>query len=203
MKLFKPFARINDNFLKTILFVAVMLLFSAVVFASGGHGGEHAAPKSVWHDIDTWKVLNFAILAIFLFVVAKKPVKEFFTSRIKGIENELAELEKKKSDAQKQIAEFEAKLKDLEGESQKIIDAYIKQGKEAKERILAQAEEEASKLEDMAKRNIEMEFKTARTELKRDITEKAISEAEKIIQSSISKEDQDRLVGEYLEKVVA
>ncbi len=101
------------------------------------------------------------------------------------------------------IGEFEARLKDLDGESKKIVDAYIKQGEEAKIRILAQAKEEAAKLEDMAKRTIELEFKTAKVELKKEITEKAIIEAEKLIQSSISSEDQDRLVGEYLEKVVA
>ena len=203
MRIFKPGNVFNEKCLKTIFFAAIMLLYSAAVFASGGGGGEHAEPVSVWHDIDTYKVLNFAILAIFLFFVAKKPVKEFFTSRIKGIENELADLEQKKEEAEKKIAKFEAKLKDLDAESKKIVDAYIKQGEEAKKRILVQAEEEAGKLEDMAKRNIDLEFKTAKAELKKEIVEKAIAEAEKLIQSSISADDQARLVDEYLEKVVA
>ncbi len=203
MRMFKQGKIFNEKCLKAVFFVAVMLLYSAAVFASGGGGGEHAEPVSKWHDIDTYKVLNFAVLAIALFFIAKKPVKEFFTSRIKGIENELADLEQKKEDAEKKIGEFEARLKDLDGESKKIVDAYIKQGEEAKQRILAQAKEEAAKLEDMAKRTIELEFKTAKADLKKEITEKAIVEAEKLIQGSITSEDQDRLVGEYLEKVVA
>ena len=203
MRIFKPGKIFNEKCLKAVFFVAVMLLYSAAVFASGGGGGEHAEQVSVWHDIDTYKVLNFGILAIFLFFVAKKPVKEFFTSRIKGIENELADLEQKKEEAEKKIAKFEAKLKDLDEESKKIVDAYIKQGEEAKKRILAQAEEEAAKLEDMAKRSIDLEFKTAKAELKKEIVEKAIDEAEKLIQDSISADDQARLVDEYLEKVVA
>ena len=203
MRIFKPGKIFNEKCLKAVFFAAVMLLYSAAVFASGGGGGEHAEQVSVWHDIDTYKVLNFGILAIFLFFVAKKPVKEFFTSRIKGIENELADLEQKKEEAEKKIAKFEAKLKDLDEESKKIVDAYIKQGEEAKKRILVQAEEEATKLEDMAKRSIDLEFKTAKAELKKEIVEKAIVEAEKLIQSSISADDQARLVDEYLEKVVA
>ena len=203
MRIFKQGKIFNEKCLKAVFFVAVMLLYSAAVFASGGGGGEHAEPVSKWHDIDTYKVLNFGVLAIALFFIAKKPVKEFFTSRIKGIENELAELEQKKEDAEKKIGEFEARLKDLDGESKKIVDAYIKQGEEAKQRILAQAKEEAAKLEDMAKHSIELEFKTAKAGLKKEITEKAIVEAEKLIQSSITSDDQDRLVGEYLEKVVA
>ncbi len=203
MRIFKPGKIFNEKWLKAVFFAAVMLLYSAAVFAAGGGGGEHAEPVSKWHDIDTYKVLNFGVLAIALFFIAKKPVKEFFTSRIKGIESELAELEQKKEDAEKKIGEFEVRLKDLDGESKKIVDAYIKQGEEAKQRILAQAKEEAAKLEDMAKRSIELEFKTAKAELKKEITEKAIVEAEKLIQSSITSDDQDRLVGEYLEKVVA
>jgi F-type H+-transporting ATPase subunit b len=203
MRLFEQGHKSREKYLKIIFFAFVMLLFSAIAFASGGGGGEHVAPVSKWHDIDTYKVLNFAILAIFLFVVAKKPVKEFFTSRTKGIEDELTDLEQKKSDAEKKIAEFEARLKDLDGESKKIVDAYIKQGEEAKQRILDQAREEAAKLEDMAKRNIDLEFKTAKAELKKEITEKAIIEAEKLIKSAISSKDQSRLVDDYLAKVVA
>ncbi|MCD4742628.1 MAG: ATP synthase F0 subunit B [Desulfobacteraceae bacterium] len=194
--------KISNKYFKIIFFALIMLFFSVVVFASGG-GGEHAEQVSKWHDIDTYKVLNFGILAIFLFFVAKKPVKEFFTSRISGIEKELVELEQKKGEAEKQVAEFETKLKDLDGESKKIVETYIQQGKEAKQRILAQAEEEVSKLEEMATRSINLEFKTAKAELKKEIVEKAIAEAEKLIQSSISSEDQARLVDEYLEKVVA
>jgi F-type H+-transporting ATPase subunit b len=203
MRIFKPGNIFTEKCLKVIFFAAIMMLYSAAVYASGGGGGEHAEPVSKWHDIDTYKVLNFGVLAIALFFLAKKPVKEFFASRIKGIEEELADLEQKKADAEKKIAGFEAKLKDLDGESKKIVDAYIKQGEEAKKRILAEAEEEAAKLEDMAKRSIELEFKTAKADLKKEITEKAIAEAEKLIQDSISSEDQDRLVSEYLEKVVA
>jgi len=203
MRIFKQGRIFNEKCLKTIFFAAILLLYSAAVFASGGTGGEHADPVSVWHDIDSYKVLNFGILAIALFFLAKKPVKDFFTSRVKDIENELADLEQKKEEAEKKIGEFEARLKDLDGESKTIVDSYIKQGEEAKKRILAEAEAEATKLEDMAKRNIELEFKTAKAELKKEITEKAIAEAEKLIQDSISSEDQDRLVSEYLEKVVA
>ena len=194
---------VSNKYFKIIFFALAMLCFSAVVFASGGGGGEHADPVSVWHNIDTYKVLNFAVLGIFLFFIAKKPVKEFFTSRIKGIEKELADLEQKKEEAEKKVVEFETKLKDLDGESKKIVETYIQQGKEAKQRILAQAEEEVAKLEDMAKRSIDLEFKTAKAELKKEIVEKAIVEAEKLIQSSISADDQARLVDEYLEKVVA
>lgn len=204
MKLFEQDHKLREKYLKIIFFTFVMFFCSAIVFASGGGGGEHAAEQvSKWVKEDWYKVLNFTILVIVLFLVAKKPVKEFFTSRIKGIEEELTDLEQKKQEAEEKIVALETRLKDLDGESKKIVDTYIQQGKDAKKRILEQAKEEAAKLEDMAKRNIDMEFKAATAELKKEITEKAIFEAEKLIKSSISSKDQDKLVDDYLEKVVA
>ncbi len=203
MRLFEQGHKSKEKHLKIIFFTLVTFFFGTIVWASGG-GGENAGPVvSHWVEQDTAKVLNFVILVLVLFFVAKKPVKEFFTSRIKGIEEELSDLEQKKQEAEKKIAALEARLQDLDGESKKIIETYVQQGEDAKKRILTQAQEEATKLEEMAKRNIDMEFKTATAELKKEITEKAILEAEKLIQSSISSKDQDKLVDDYLEKVVA
>jgi len=80
---------------------------------------------------------------------------------------------------------------------------YIKQGEEAKVRILAEAETQAIKLEAMAKRNIEQEFKSAKTKLQQEIVEKAMLKAEELIKTAISPDDQDKLVDDYLKKVVA
>jgi len=55
----------------------------------------------------------------------------------------------------------------------------------------------------MAKRNIEQEFKSAKAALQQEIVEMAMGQAEAVIKESISAEDQDRLVDEYLKKVEA
>lgn len=181
---------------------SLIFIFAGIALASSG--GDHGAaePKG-WVITDTYKVMNFVVLAGLLFYIAKKPVAEFFSSRIKGIQEELAELEKKKADAQKNLAEYADKMKNLDQESQQILEEYIKQGEAAKKRILAEAESQASKLEETAKRNIEQEFKAAKLKLQKEIAEKALNQAEILVKESISTEDQDRLVDEYLDKVVA
>ena len=158
---------------------------------------------NAWLTVDTWKVLNFGLLAVGVFFIAKKPVAQFFSSRTKGIEEELGDLEQKKAEAEKKLAEYETRYRNLEQESKQIVEDYIKQGEEAKKRILAEAEAQADKLEDMAKRNIEQEFKAAKAELQQEIAERALEQAEAVIKESISAEDQDRLVDEYLKKVEA
>lgn len=193
---------IKKGLLKSFGYVAA-LVFSlggiALASSDGGHGGVHNA----WLGIDTAKVLNFGILIIALFFIARKPVADFFSSRAKGIEDEIRNLEQKKADAEKKLAEYQARFKNLDQESKKIVEEYIKQGEEAKVRILAEAEAQAVKLEAMAKRNIEQEFKSAKKKLQQEIAEKAMIKAEELIKASISPDDQDMLVDEYLKKVVA
>ena len=184
-----------------IALVVVMLMFFVVGITLASSGEEHGTKG--WIATDTFRVMNFAVLAIALFFLLRKPVAQALSDRIKGIQNQLIELEEKKKEAEKKLAEYNERLSHLDQEADKIIQAYIKQGEEAKVRILEQAKIAAEKLEDQARRSIEHEFKQAKLELQEDILEKALVKAEAMINTKITTEDQDKLVDEYLEKVVA
>ena len=189
---------------KSIFAMAGLILFmgAGLVLASSA-GDAEGVEHMGWLATDTYKLINFAVLAGALFYLARKPVKEFFSSRITSIKDELADLEQKKADAEKALAVYAEKIANLDKESEKIVADYVKQGEEAKKRILAEAELQAEKLEEMAKRNIEQEFKAAKVSLLQQVAEKAFQRAEGLVRESISPEDQDRLVDDYLAKVVA
>ncbi len=180
----------------------ILLMGAGLVLASSA-GEAEGAEHMGWLATDTYKLINFVVLAGALFYLARKPVKEFFSSRITSIKDELADLEQKKADAEKALAVYAEKIANLNKESEKIVADYVRQGEEAKKRILAEAELQAEKLEEMAKRNIEQEFKSAKASLLQDVAEKAFQRAEDMVRESISSEDQDRLVDDYLAKVVA
>jgi F-type H+-transporting ATPase subunit b len=179
------------------LFVSSGSVFGA---SEGGHG-ESQASKG-WVKTDTLRVMNFAVLAIALFFLLRKPVAQALSGRIKEIQDQLNELEAKKKEAEKSLVEYDKKLSQLEKESETIIAGYKRQGEEAKARILKEAESAAVKLEDQAKHTIEHEFKIAKLKLQEDILEEALKKAEEIVKGSITSDDQDRLVDEYLDKVV-
>jgi F-type H+-transporting ATPase subunit b len=115
----------------------------------------------------------------------------------------LDDLEARKAEAEKKLAEYNEKLAQLGKEAENIIDDYIKQGNDAKTRILKEAESSAEKLKALARRNIEHEFEQAKLKLQEEIFEISLQQAEEIIKSKISAEDQNRIVDEYLKKVVA
>ncbi len=188
-------------FKSAMIFIVALFLFCAGGLATASSGGEHESKG--WVKTDTYRVMNFSVLAIALFLLLRKPVADGLASRIKGIKNELNELEARKKAAEKELAQYKDNLGKLDQKTEKLIAEYVKQGNEAKERILKEAESAAVKLEEQALINIENEFKKAKLTLKGEIFEKALLKAEEMINSKITAEDQDRLVDEYLKKVVA
>ena len=171
--------------------------------ASGSDGGEHATEAKGWVATDTYKVMNFAVLAIVLVFLIRKPMKKALNDRIQGIQDQLSDLEAKKKAAEDELANYNRKFQQLDQESEKLIAQYIQQGEEAKVRIIKEAESAAEKLQVQARRNIEQEFKRAKLNLQEEVLEKALVQAEELIRNKISDDDQERLVDEYLEKVVA
>jgi F-type H+-transporting ATPase subunit b len=181
--------------------ILAALLFFFVGVALGSSGGEHGTKG--WVATDTYRVMNFSVLFLGLFFLLRKPIAQFFGARIKGIKDQLSELETKKKDARQKLEEYTAKLAQLDQEGKKIVDDYIRQGNEAKERILKEAESVADKLKEQALRNIDYEINQAKLRLQEEVLGKAIVKAEEIIKNEITIEDHDRLVDEYLKKVVA
>jgi len=186
---------------------AALLSLCLVIFPVGvalaASGGEQGHGEKGWVATDTFRVMNFAVLAGGLIFLLRKPLSQALSGRIKGIQDQLDELEAKKKEAEKELAAYTEKLAFLDQEAQKLIDAYVKQGQEAKARILQEAETAAKKLEEQAQRNIEHEFNQAKLKLQEEAFEKALVKAEELIRSKVTDEDQERLVDEYLKKVVA
>ena len=177
-----------------IAILALLIFPMSAALAASGKG---------WVETDSFRVLNFVILVVGLFFILRKPVSSALSSRIDGIKKQLQDLESQKEAAEKKLAEYSDKLSELEKEAEHIVADYIKQGNEAKARILKEAEASAEKLQAQARRNIEHEFDQAKKQLQAEVLEKSLAKAEALIKEKISADDQSRLVDEYLEKVEA
>ena len=105
--------------------------------------------------------------------------------------------------AEKKLAAYNQKFAELEKESEGIVAEYVRQGEEAKVRILKEAEAAADKLKVQAQKNIENEIQRAKAQLQAEILDKALSKAEALIKEKVNADDQEKLVDEYLAKVVA
>ncbi|OQX64210.1 MAG: hypothetical protein B5M56_00525 [Desulfococcus sp. 4484_241] len=188
---------------KAAVLLLVLFMFVAcagVALASSEHA-SHAEAKG-WAKTDTFRVVNFAVLACALFFLLRKPVANGLNSRIATIRQELETLEARKEEARKELEAYKERLAALDKEAEEIIADYRRQGEAAKARIIESAKAAAAKIEEQAKRNIENEFESAKQKLRVEIFEKALARAEDLVREKITLDDQGRLVDEYLEKVV-
>ena len=190
----------NLQFFQILTIISILSIILAAGTAMAASGGEGAKG---WVATDTYKVINFAILAIGLFFLLRKPVAKALDDRIKGIKEQLEELEARKKEAEDALADYNKKFQLLDQEAEKLMAEYVKQGEATKAKIIDEAASAAEKLEEQARRNIENEFERAKAELKQEVLEHALVKAEEMIKSKISSDDQERLVDDYLEKVVA
>jgi len=181
-----------------VLVAFMGLSLGTALAASGGDSGSKG-----WQNLDWYRLMNFVVLAGVLVFILRKPVAQALSSRIKDIKEQLESLEVQKAEAEKQLAQYNEKLSQLESEAEEIVDDYIKQGNEAKAKILKEAERTAEKLQAQARRNIEHEFDKAKQKLQQEVVESSLQKAEESLKKEITAQDQDKLVDEYIDKVVA
>ena len=188
---------------RLLVLVLGLLLFQAAPLLASGDAGHGEGGTKGWVATDTQRVMNFVVLAGGLYFLLRKPVSKALRARIEGIEKQLEDLEARKQAAEKELAAYADKIARLDQEAAQIVAEYERQGQEARVRIIEEAKAAAQKLEEQAKRNIAFEMKSARERLKAEVVEKALQKAESRLKERMTAEDQDRLIDEYLAKVVA
>ncbi|MCB2188318.1 MAG: F0F1 ATP synthase subunit B [Deltaproteobacteria bacterium] len=174
--------------------------------AGGAHGeaaaegGAHGPTSGQIWDF-TARALNFAVLAVALFFVLRKPLAKGLRGRADSVREELAELEAKREEARRAYAVMEQRLKDAESEREAVLAEFRKQGEREREKIVEAANTLAERIKAQASFTIEQETAMAKAELRQEISEMSAAVAEELLKDKITAQDQTRLVDEYLAKV--
>lgn len=189
----------------TAIAVLSVLAMAGILYASsgdpqGGSQGPLGIPSTKWWDL-LWRALNFSGLVFILVYFLTKPVKEGLRGRRQGIMEQFEDLDAKKSEAEQEYKEYEAKLAGMDDELKKMIDTAIAQGETEKERIIAEANRAADDIKRQADMAVQSAVADAQQTLKADIAEQAALMAEEIIKKNLQDTDQNSLVEDYLTKV--
>ena len=178
----------------TIAAVVMTFGLASLALAAEGHG---SGPNMDF----VWRLMNFALVAVVLFIVLRKPLVNGLKGRSQGIADELADLEKKRDEARRQYAEMEKRLADAQGERDTILAEFVAQGEREKEKIISGARALAERIKEQAQFTIDQETAEAKIELRREVAEMSAGLAEDLLREKITAEDQSRLVGDYLSQV--
>jgi len=131
----------------------------------------------------------------------RKPIKNGLASRREGIEKALTEAKQAKADAEAKFAEYDQKLALATEEIEEISNAIRREGELEQKKIIESAREMAIKIEKDAENAAALEVAKARSELQREAVELAVTLAEDLLKKNFTKEDDARLIDEYMKKV--
>ncbi|MBO1317159.1 F0F1 ATP synthase subunit B [Acanthopleuribacter pedis] len=146
---------------------------------------------------------NVALFFGVLGYLIHKPVGEFFVNRRKGIQEALALAEESNKKAKQRLDEISKTMDGLDDEVARILEDARRQAEEEKANIAKKAEAEAEQIVAQAKEDVESMRREAAHTLKVFITDLAMSEAEKVIQTSMTDADRNTLFVEFSERLEA
>ena len=178
-----------------LLFCLVLIALSAAIASEGGEGGS----KGIWEMV--WRLVNFLILMALLWKLLADKVKTYFSDRRVEIAQMIEQADQAKEDAEKQFAEIQQKLKNVEKDILEIKGSIMGELEGEKERIIQEGKASADRILQQARWSAEQEVVKARNELKNHVVEMAGDMASGMITRSMTPEDQKKILEEYLNKV--
>ncbi len=146
-----------------------------------------------------WEVVSFAILFFVLYKFAFPGILSILEEREKKIKDSLDQAEHHRSEAERRLKEYEAKLSGAAKEAEGILAA----AKERAQRLLDENGQrltvEAERIKGDATREIEHERRKAVQDIRNQTTELALMVAEKVVQRNLTEADQRKFADEALE----
>lgn len=137
-----------------------------------------------------WQILIFVGLVLLLRKYAWKPILGAVNQREEGIKNALASAE----EARREMENLQASNEKLLQEARNERDVMMKEAREIKTKMIAdakeEAQEEANKMIAQAQAAIESEKKAAMAELKSHVAELSVQIAEKVVKKELAGKDQ-------------
>lgn len=183
------------------VFFAVLIAvlgISSLAFASAG--GELFTAEKLWDY--AYRIGNFIIFIGILYWAAGKKIAAFFGGRREGIKQDLDDLQSRQAEAEKKLKAVEASIANMADEKAKILEDAKSQGEAIKVAIIEKAKKDAEALTEQAKRTASNEAQAAIETIRGEMADMVIEAAEKIVAEKLSAEDHDKLVDDYLTKVV-
>ena len=148
-----------------------------------------------------WTIITFLLLLYVLAKFAWKPLLKMLEERENLIKSSLKDAEKAKLELESLTQESEAITAKARSEAQSILAESKSAADKVKEDTIAKAKEQAIKIRDDAKKQIEVEKDKAISDIKQEVVNLTLSVAEKLINKNLNDADNKSLIEESLKKV--
>jgi len=148
-----------------------------------------------------WGAISFFLL---LFVVIKlvwPSIDEAYRNRTANIEGKLKTAENEREEAAQLLEEYRRRLAAAEEETQRIIEEARGAAERLRREIRGKAEGEAERELERARQAIRSERDQAMRDLRREVGTLAVDLAARVLDNSLDRERQLRLVDQYIQEI--
>ena len=159
-------------------------------------------------DLDLQLLADATLTAISVFVLFLlasyllfNPARELLKKRQDKIKDDIDTANKDKEEAAALKADYDAKIKDIQKESEEILSEARKNAKANEAQIIAEAKEEANRIIKNAENEALLEKQRAYDEMKQEMISIASLMAGKVVAQSIDTTIQESLIEETLKEV--
>jgi len=145
--------------------------------------------------------LALIVLFVVVYFIAYKPVKRNIQARKDYIEHNLRDSEKAKAINERKAAESDALIEDARVESAAIVEKAKADASLAAKAISDEAKDEASRKKREADLSIAQAEEASKEKIRQEIVEVALKASEQVLGREVSKEDNAKLVDDFVDKV--
>jgi len=152
-------------------------------------------------DKAIWSAVVFLLLFGGLYVLAWKPISQGLAMRETTIATQIADAKKSADDAMAKLKEYDAKLQTAHAQSADLITQARKDAESAGQRIIAEAQAEASRQRDRALADIESAKQGALSDIAGKSTDIAFSLARLVVGRELRTDDHKQLIADSLKNM--
>ncbi len=157
---------------------------------------------SFFGDPTSWVLVAFIIFVI-LALVAKAPkmTAKILDSEIDKIKTELNDARKLKEDANSLLADYERKVQNAQEEAEKILNQAKKTAKSHDKSARKKIEEYIKRAEQQTIEKINQAEKMALSKVNKEIVTNSINVAEKIVSENITEDNSKKLFSQSVQQI--
>jgi F-type H+-transporting ATPase subunit b len=176
-----------------------LALAGSTRFALAAEEAGHHEPPSITSLF--WPIINFAIFVAILARYAWPVVRDALVERRKAVENELAQGDRARAEAQAALAAIEARRASLAAERERIVRELRQEAEHDSAALVAAAQKTAERIREDARLVGEQEADRATRSIREDIAARVVANVAAALRERVSGDDEQRFVAEFVTTV--
>lgn len=148
-----------------------------------------------------FQALNVAVVMVILYFILWKPLSKSFNDREEQIGGDLKKASSAREEAEELLSSYQHRIDEAHREAQTILEKTAKMAETTRVEIVAQAREEAGRVMEQARMEIEREKRAALADIRLQAADLVVTTAGKVMARALTPSDQEHLVKEALSEV--